>query len=137
MKRGFSKAYCLKGGYREWVTAQYPVEEKWTLKKDCVSCHTNVTPNIVSDWKLSKHSQNEVSCSVCHGEQHTSEQDIHEVVPLTAERCAMCHQIQGDQFKAGKHAVAWAAMKAMPTAHWQPLALMEGMKGCGGCHTQD
>jgi hypothetical protein len=25
-------------------------------------------------------------------------------------------------------------MKAMPTAHWQPMALMEGMKGCGGCH---
>jgi hypothetical protein len=30
--------------------------------------------------------------------------------------------------------MAWAAMKAMPTAHWQPMALMEGMKGCGGCH---
>jgi hypothetical protein len=38
------------------------------------------------------------------------------------------------QFKSGKHAAAWAAMKALPTAHWQPMALMEGMKGCGGCH---
>jgi hypothetical protein len=46
----------------------------------------------------------------------------------------MCHQIQGDQYKAGKHALAWASMKAMPTAHWQPMAMMEGMKGCGGCH---
>ncbi len=134
MKRGFSKVYSLKGGYNEWVDAQYPVEEKGTVKKECISCHTNVTPNIVSDWKLSKHGQNEVACSVCHGELHTSEQDIHEVAPLTAERCAMCHHIQSDQFKAGKHAVAWAAMKAMPTAHWQPMALMEGMKGCGGCH---
>jgi hypothetical protein len=25
-------------------------------------------------------------------------------------------------------------MKAMPTFHWQPMALIEGMKGCGGCH---
>jgi hypothetical protein len=25
-------------------------------------------------------------------------------------------------------------MKAMPTAHAMPVALMEGMKGCGGCH---
>lgn len=25
-------------------------------------------------------------------------------------------------------------MKAMPTTHWQPMALIEGMKGCGGCH---
>jgi hypothetical protein len=25
-------------------------------------------------------------------------------------------------------------MKAMPTTHMQPMALIEGMKGCGGCH---
>ena len=25
-------------------------------------------------------------------------------------------------------------MKAMPTIHWQPMAMTEGMKGCGGCH---
>jgi cytochrome c553 len=25
-------------------------------------------------------------------------------------------------------------MNAMPTAHWQPMELMDGMKGCGGCH---
>jgi hypothetical protein len=38
------------------------------------------------------------------------------------------------QYKAGKHALAWAAMKAMPTMHYQPAILTEGMKGCGGCH---
>ena len=25
-------------------------------------------------------------------------------------------------------------MKAMPTFHMQPMALTEGMKGCGSCH---
>jgi len=25
-------------------------------------------------------------------------------------------------------------MKAMPTIHWQPMAMIEGEKGCGGCH---
>jgi len=25
-------------------------------------------------------------------------------------------------------------MKAMPSAHMQPMAMMEGQKGCGGCH---
>jgi hypothetical protein len=39
-----------------------------------------------------------------------------------------------EQFKSGKHAFAWAAMNAMPTTHWLPMALTEGMKGCGGCH---
>jgi hydroxylamine dehydrogenase len=100
----------------------------------CVECHKGVTPNIVSDWQLSKHSQNEVNCSVCHGDQHTSAQDVANVEIPTPNTCATCHETQVQQFKNGKHALAWAAMKAMPTAHWQPMALMEGMKGCGGCH---
>ncbi len=100
----------------------------------CVECHKKVTPRIVSDWQLSKHSQNGVDCSVCHGDQHTSAEDVAEVQIPTPETCAVCHQTQVEQFKSGKHAFAWAAMKAMPTTHWLPMALTEGMKGCGGCH---
>jgi hydroxylamine dehydrogenase len=100
----------------------------------CVTCHKTATPNIVSDWQASKHSQNEVDCSVCHGDQHTSAQDVANVKIPTPETCGGCHDTRVQEFKSGKHAVAWAAMKAMPTAHWQPMAFMEGMKGCGGCH---
>ncbi len=102
--------------------------------QECVKCHQKVTPKIVSDWRLSRHSQNEVDCSFCHGDQHSSGQDVSNVQIPTPETCARCHPNRVEQFKAGKHAFAWAAMKAMPTAHWQPMALMEGMKGCGGCH---
>ncbi len=52
----------------------------------------------------------------------------------TPVTCAECHEERVEQFKAGKHALAWAAMEAMPTIHWQPMAMTEGMKGCGGCH---
>jgi hypothetical protein len=100
----------------------------------CMDCHKKVTPGIVIDWQLSKHSQNGVECSECHGDQHKSAQDVAKVKIPTPETCATCHSPRVQQFKEGKHAVAWAAMKAMPTAHWQPMALMEGMKGCGGCH---
>jgi len=100
----------------------------------CVECHQKVTPNIVSDWRLSKHSQNEVDCSVCHGSDHTSAQDAAKVQIPTPETCAGCHKERVDQFKRGKHALAWTAMNAMPTIHWQPMAMIEGMKGCGGCH---
>ena len=100
----------------------------------CVECHRQVTPNIVSDWSLSKHSRSGVDCSVCHGDLHTSAEDVQNVQLPTPETCAACHDAQVAQFNAGKHAYAWAAMKAMPTAHWQPIALMEGMKGCGECH---
>jgi len=100
----------------------------------CIDCHTKVTPHIVSDWKLSKHSQVEVTCISCHGDQHTSASDVAKVKIPTPETCSTCHQTQVEQFNKGKHAIAWAAMKAMPTIHWQPMAMTEGEKGCGGCH---
>ena len=102
--------------------------------QDCVSCHKKVTPNIVSDWKLSKHSQNDVDCSICHGEEHKDPYDVAKVQIPTPDTCANCHEERVEQFKKGKHAPAWAVLKAMPTTHWQPMELMEGMKGCGGCH---
>lgn len=100
----------------------------------CVDCHKTITPHIVSDWQLSKHGQNKIECTACHGDQHQSAQDVAKVLIPTPDTCAMCHSTQVQQFKSGKHALAWASMKAMPTAHWQPMELMEGMKGCGGCH---
>jgi len=102
--------------------------------QECAECHKEVTPNIVSDWQLSKHSQNEINCSICHGDKHKDPYDVANVQIPTPETCSNCHDERVEQFKAGKHAAAWAAMNAMPTAHWQPMALMEGMKGCGGCH---
>ena len=100
----------------------------------CVECHKKITPNIVSDWQLSKHNQNKIGCSDCHGDQHKSAQDIAEAKIPTPDTCGACHEARVKQFKTGKHAAAWAAMKAMPTIHWQPMELIEGMKGCGGCH---
>jgi hydroxylamine dehydrogenase len=100
----------------------------------CVDCHSRITPNIVSDWKLSKHSQAEISCVSCHGDQHMSASDVAKVNLPTPDTCATCHETQVSQYKKGKHAMAWAAMKAMPTIHWQPMAMIEGEKGCGGCH---
>lgn len=102
--------------------------------QECVDCHKKTTPGIVSDWQVSKHSQMGVECSVCHGEKHRSADDVTKVQIPTPETCRVCHETQVQQFTGGKHAVAWAAMKAMPTTHWQPMALTEGMKGCGGCH---
>jgi len=106
----------------------------WASAQTCMDCHKKVTPGIVIDWQLSKHSQNGVECSICHGDQHKSAQDVAKAKIPTPETCAPCHGPRVTQFKEGKHAIAWAAMKALPTAHWQPMALMEGMKGCGGCH---
>jgi hypothetical protein len=132
--KGFQEVFALKGGLRRWIKANYPTDVKLIVKRECVSCHLEVTPGIVSDWQLSKHSRNLVTCSVCHGVEHMSEDDVDLVWPIKPSWCGKCHESRWHQFKAGKHALAWSAMKAMPTAHWQPMALVEGMKGCGGCH---
>ena len=100
----------------------------------CIDCHSKVTPKIVSDWKLSKHSQSSIDCAVCHGDEHKSVADVAKVRIPTPDTCAQCHATQVEQYKKGKHSLAWAAMKAMPTIHWQPMAMIEGEKGCGGCH---
>ncbi len=100
----------------------------------CVNCHTVVTPRIVDDWKLSRHSRSGVDCSACHGDQHMSAATADKALIPTPETCAACHEQQVEQYKNSKHAVAWVAMNAMPYAHAQPMALVSGMKGCGGCH---
>jgi uncharacterized CHY-type Zn-finger protein len=104
------------------------------LAQTCVDCHRKLTPHIVKDWELSKHSKNKIGCAECHGNVHKSDKDVAMAKIPTPETCAQCHPDRVAQFKKGKHAFAWAAMNAMPTIHWQPMELIEGMKGCGGCH---
>ncbi len=100
----------------------------------CIKCHRDVTPNIVADWELSRHHEEGVDCSSCHLGDHKSADDVAKIETITAETCGDCHEDQFEQFSRGKHAFAWAALKAMPTTHWKPMELIDGMKGCGGCH---
>ncbi len=108
----------------------------WAVAQPCVQCHQGVTPGVVADWRLSKHALGEVGCDACHGDAHASAADVAKAQLPTADTCAQCHDTQFGQFSRGKHALAWAAMKAMPTTHAMPMALRDGMKGCGGCHKQ-
>jgi hypothetical protein len=100
----------------------------------CVACHRQVTPGIVGDWEASAHREAAVDCSACHEGDHRSAADVDRLAPVTAQSCEPCHAERVGEFARGKHARAWDAMKAMPTVHWQPMALTQGMKGCGGCH---
>ena len=116
-----------------------PAEEEGGEKEKakpnaCVMCHKKTTPGVVADWQASRHSQNDVDCATCHGDEHKSASTVAKAKMPTPETCAPCHEERVAQFKKGKHALAWVAMKAMPMAHAQPVALMDGMKGCGGCH---
>lgn len=117
------------------ATGDEPTEHGKALE-NCIECHAKETPQIVVDWKLSSHKEKNIGCIVCHGQQHMSADDTGKAQLATPEKCASCHRMQFEEFKKGKHAKAWTAMNAMPTIHWQPMTLTEGMKGCGGCHKQ-
>jgi hydroxylamine dehydrogenase len=101
-------------------------------ESDCIVCHRMVTPGIVTDWQAGRMSKT-FDCSTCHGE-HTGPDDVDKVKMPSAKDCAMCHKDQAAQFGEGKHALAWAAMEAMPRTAHLPEPIVDGMKGCGGCH---
>jgi hydroxylamine dehydrogenase len=74
--------------------------------EQCVECHAKTTPNVVNDWKLSKHSSVGIGCDACHGSEHTTAQDANKAKIPTPETCGQCHADRVEQFKKGKHAIS-------------------------------
>ena len=102
--------------------------------ESCINCHRGVTPGLVKDWEASKHSKKEVTCSTCHGDKHSGAHNV-KLAQLPDENlCAQCHKKQFDGFSKGKHNLGWTSMMALPITHVEPDELMEGGRGCGGCH---
>ncbi len=100
----------------------------------CIECHKTVSPGQVKDWSVSKHAENDITCDVCHGDAHTSAKDVDKVKLPDENKCAECHEEQFNQFKKGKHQFGWTSLNALPITHVEPDELMEGGRGCGGCH---
>jgi len=112
----------------------------------CLKCHISkgITGSAIRDWQLSKHFEMGVGCADCHlpaqgtaaaiAGASTSCEDKRVRRGVSPRNCAACHADQFEQFSKGKHAAAWVAMTAMPTTAEQPKAIIEGEKGCGGCH---
>ena len=103
-------------------------------QSECIKCHKKISPCRVDDWESSKHSKEDVGCSVCHGEKHTNAKDAKLAVLPDEHVCKECHEEQFEQFAKGKHNFGWTSMNALPVTHIEPDILMEGGKGCGGCH---
>ncbi|MCP4682973.1 MAG: cytochrome C [Desulfobacterales bacterium] len=112
----------------------FPVQAIETGEGACVACHKNVTPGWVADWGTSRHSKEEVTCSECHGVNHTKADDAKLVSFPDEGKCGECHEDQFNQFVKGKHNLGWTSMLALPVTHVEPDELMEGGRGCGGCH---
>ncbi|MFQ6111896.1 MAG: multiheme c-type cytochrome [Nitrospinota bacterium] len=93
-----------------------------------------MTPGRVKDFERGKKGKL-MDCTACHGDRHRSAADFKLAEIPTPDTCAPCHKERVEQFRAGKHALAWAAMKAMPMITHQPRSIVGvGFKGCSGCH---
>ena len=110
-----------------------PFGAAWA-EEACVSCHRGISPGQVADWEASVHFENDVTCSTCHGEDHTSAKDADLAGFPDESLCGECHDEQFEQFGKGKHNHGWTSLNAMPITHVEPDELMEGGRGCGGCH---
>ncbi len=104
------------------------------VEESCVMCHQGVTPGLVKDWKASLHSKQNVTCSVCHGNKHTGPHNINLAQMPDEHNCEQCHKKQFTEFAKGKHNFGWTSMNALPITHVEPDELIEGGRGCGGCH---
>ena len=63
----------------------------WAEENACIACHKKVTPGFVSDWGMSKHSKEDVTCSDCHGAKHKTAKDAN-LARLPDEKvCGECH----------------------------------------------
>jgi hydroxylamine dehydrogenase len=117
-------------------TAQAPAKPPAT-NAQCMDCHGKSNPQVIAEWKQSKHSQVNVGCVDCHGADHSSTDDVNNVKIARANVCARCHQTQVDQDRRGKHSRALGAMKTMPNGHWRsaaPARPTGGGEVCTDCH---
>ncbi|MDH5649101.1 MAG: hydroxylamine oxidoreductase [Gammaproteobacteria bacterium] len=105
--------------------------------EQCVQCHAAVTPGIVKDWRLSRHStaapgKKPVYCLSCHGDDH---QDLHMPTP---DVCAGCHAIQHSQFvdekRYGFPSHALAMERAVDARHFVDKPKPE-VTSCLQCHS--
>jgi hydroxylamine dehydrogenase len=103
-------------------------------EETCIACHTKISPGQVADWKSGIHSQQDVTCSTCHGVDHKGDKDAHLAKMPDEKVCAECHEEKFAQFAKGKHNLGWSSLLALPITHLEPDELMEGGRGCGGCH---
>jgi hypothetical protein len=139
MKSFRAVALCFAAALLAAVTGVSAAETK--PPGDCVTCHAKmgITGSALRDFSMSKHAAQGMSCDDCHlkgdATKKTSTCEKPGVVTSVSARvCAECHGEQVAQFEKGKHSKAWLALTAMPTTKDQPKAIMDGMKGCGGCH---
>src|SRR5574340_1580000 len=74
----------------------------------CMNCHQQVTPGLFQSWVESKHAKNGVHCMTCHIDHQAASGQKAMVFP---EKCGECHPKQLEEFRNGRHSIAFDRMR--------------------------
>jgi hydroxylamine dehydrogenase len=79
--------------------------------EECVDCHAEENPGIVTHWTGSKHAETGVGCWDCHQAQQTEpDAFLHNgaliATVVTPRDCARCHDAETTEFALSHHAAA-------------------------------
>lgn len=109
-------------------------------RKDCETCHKKDNPGLYSQWKNSKHGEEDISCLDCHGaDKKDTDAFVHHGEPIatlvTPKDCSVCHEEEAEQSMKSHHSRAGEilASKDAFLAHvagGHPIAIV----GCESCH---
>ncbi len=96
---------------REEVGLTPPIIAVSAGSRECVKCHTEESPGIVSHWTGSTHAEKGVGCVECHqAEQGDVDGYDHKGVfiatVVTPRDCGGCHEREYQEFTASHHAKA-------------------------------
>jgi hydroxylamine dehydrogenase len=145
---------------REELGQSAPHARVPTSSKNCVECHTQVSPGVIDHWQGSTHAVKGVGCVECH-QAEKADADAFEhygmtvAAVVTPRDCARCHGQVFEEFEASHHAKAGNILASLdnflaervegarePFAPFDPHATpgmaVNGMasaaSGCQQCH---
>ena len=81
------------------------------VSRDCIDCHLQENPGIVSHWKGSTHARKGVACVECHSAEQGdidgfAHYGVHIATVVTPRDCAACHPVEAAEFASSHHAAA-------------------------------
>lgn len=131
---GFIEMWRLKP--REQAALAYTPADS----ASCVECHQKLTPGIVNDWMMSRHSEKGVGCMSCHAAEK-SEADAFEhygsvvATVVSPNDCNKCHAQIGHEFQISHHSKAAQFIGSLDNFLGE---FVEGrqaaVSGCMQCH---
>lgn len=111
------------------------------IGQECVKCHTDENPALVTEWKKSAHSGKDVDCYDCHkAEEGDKDAYMHHKARIativTPKDCASCHEKEVSQQQPSHHAKGGDILASLDNLMGEviggPQAVVAGCKQCHG-----